>query len=111
MPVVVNTNLEKIGSTKGTKYAHDGSIIEAAAPGGKVFIVSKEPEFIRDIAPYLVPSAMLIFAHILYMYSRNLCMAAWLVFLVAPLMNYILPQDCLNLSPKSEKAFFNDKRF
>jgi hypothetical protein len=44
----------------------DGAMIEGTAYNGQVMIVSKYPEFVRDIAPYFAPSMILIFAHILY---------------------------------------------
>jgi alkane 1-monooxygenase len=96
---------------KATIYAHDGSIVEGTGIGGKVLIVSKEPQFIRDVCPYFAPSMIIVSSHFLYMYTGNLCLAIWMMFLACPISNYLLPEDNQNLSAKSEKAFFNDKRF
>ena len=104
-----NNNLK--GTTTNVKYAHDGAIIEGTGKGGQVLIVSKNPEFMRDIAPYFQVSVILIFTHILYFYTGNLCFAIWLMYLACPICNFILPEDNQNLSLKSERAFYEDKRF
>jgi len=46
------------------KIAADGSIIEGLGVGGNVFIVSKDPEFMRDIFPYFNASIVLFVSHI-----------------------------------------------
>lgn len=45
------------------------------------------------------------------MYTGNLCLAVWMMYLSCPLSNYVMPEDNMNLNIKSEKAFLNDKRF
>ena len=89
----------------------DGALIEGTGIGGKVLIVHKTPEFMRDIAPYFAPSFVLVFAHIIYMYTGNLLLPVWLLFLACPIANHIAPEDNTNLAQKCEKAYLNDKRF
>ncbi len=86
--------------TKGSqqKYTHDGALIEGTANNGQVLIVQKTPEFMRDIAPYFAPSFIIVFAHLIYMYTGNLLLPIWLMYLVTPISNYIAPEDNQNLS-------------
>lgn len=58
-----------------------------------------------------MPSMILLAAHIKYMHSGNCCSLIWMMYMICPLSNILLPEDNQNLCPKSEKAFFNDKRF
>ena len=62
-------------------------------PGGMVYVVSKNPEFARDIAPYFTSSFILIAAHIIYLYTGNLIMPIWLIYLACPIGWYAAPED------------------
>lgn len=73
--------------------------------------MSKEPEFMRDIAPYFASSIGLVFSHIIYLMTGKLAMPVVILFLGSPIIDKVLPKDNQNLSPKAEKAFYNDKRF
>jgi hypothetical protein len=79
--------------------------------GGQVLIVSKTPQFIRDVCPYFQTTGILVSAHFIYMYTGNLCLSTWLLYMACPISNFIGEGDNTNLSIKSEKAFLNDKRF
>ena len=92
-------------------YDTDGALIEGIGMGGNVLIVSKEPEFIRDVCPYFAPSIVLVFAHIIYIYTGKLVMPVVLIIVACPLFDKFLKDDVQNLTPKSERAFFHDKRF
>ena len=70
-------------------YTHDGALIEGIGIGGKVVIVQKTPEFMRDIAPYFAPSFIIIFAHIVYVYTNNLLLPIWLMYLACPIVNFV----------------------
>jgi len=89
----------------------DGALIEGTGIGGKVLIVHKTPEFMRDIAPYFAPTFVLFFSHFVYMYTGNLLLPVWIMFLACPICNFLLPEDNQNLAQKCEKAYHNDKRF
>lgn len=65
----------------------------------------------RDIAPYFASTFLLISCHILYMYTGNMCLALWLMFIAVPTSNLITEGDNQNLAFKSEKVFIKDKRF
>lgn len=80
---------------KGNNFrmTYDGAIIEGTGIGGKVLIVQKTPEFMRDVAPYFAPSIVLVFAHICYAYTGNLVFPIWLMFLLCPICNFFLPED------------------
>jgi hypothetical protein len=65
----------------------------------------------RDIAPYFSPSAILIFAHVIYIYTGNLLLIFWLMFLMCPIITFAAQEDNQNLSQKFERAYLNDKRF
>jgi len=71
------------------RYTHDGALIEGYGIGGKVVIVQKSPEFMRDIAPYFAPSFIIIFAHVVYVYTNNLLLPIWLMYLACPIVNFI----------------------
>jgi alkane 1-monooxygenase len=86
-------------------------VVEGTEVGGKVFVVRKNPEFIRDIAPFFAPSLLLVLGHIFYIYTGKLVLPFWLMYLMCPISNFLLPEDNQNLSKKSEKTFFNDRRF
>jgi hypothetical protein len=60
-------------------YTEDGFEIEGYGVGGKVQIVKREqPEFIRDIAPFFIPTYLLILSHIIFFYTGNLMLPIWL---------------------------------
>lgn len=65
----------------------------------------------RDIFPYFAISWSLIFAHVVYAYTGKLAIPVIIMYLACPLCDMYAPDDNQNLSPKSEKAFYNDKRF
>jgi hypothetical protein len=67
------------------RYTKDGALIEAVAEGGLVYIVQKEVQFLRDVVPYFAPSFVIIFAHIIYMYTGNLLLPVWLMYLITPI--------------------------
>ena len=96
---------------KNVRYTSDGAIIEGTALGGLVLIVSKTPQFIRDVCPYFQTTGILVFAHLTYIYTGNLCLCTWFLYLACPISNFVSEGDNTNLSIKSEKAFLNDKRF
>jgi hypothetical protein len=80
----------KISDPKNTAhYTHDGALIEGRGIGGKVYIVQKTPEFIRDIAPYFAPSFTIVFAHIVYIYTGNLLLPIWLMYMACPIGKFI----------------------
>ena len=93
------------------RLTHDGAVIEGYGVGGQVVIVQKSPEFMRDIAPYFAPSFIIIAAHFIYVYTGNLLLPIWMMYLACPISNWIAQEDNQNLSQKSEKAFHMDKRF
>lgn len=80
-------------------------------PKGNVVIVTKEPQFLRDVGPYFAQPIMLIAVFIYYLNGGNLCKAVWVLFMACPLCNLFLPEDNANLSRHSEKAYLHDKRF
>ena len=96
---------------KGHYKTHDGAIIEGTGIGGKVLIVKKTPDFIRDVSPYFAPSIILILAHVSYSLTGNLLFLFWLLYLVCPISNFVLPEDNQNLVQRCERTFHNDKRF
>ena len=61
-------------------------------------VVQKEVQFLRDVAPYFTPTLVLIFAHILYLYTGNLVLPVWLMYLVTPINGFISEGDNTNLS-------------
>ena len=63
-----------------------------------VYIVQKEVQFLRDVAPYFTPTFVLIFAHILYLYTGNLVLPVWLMYLITPINGMISEGDNTNLS-------------
>ena len=65
-----------------------------------VFIVNKEVQFFRDVAPYFTATIVLIVAHILYLYTGNLLLPVWLLYLITPINGLIGEGDNTNLSPK-----------
>lgn len=72
------------------RYSHDGALIEGYGVGGKVEIVQKSsPEFMRDIAPYFAPSFIIIAAHLVYVYTGNLLLPIWLMYLACPIVNLL----------------------
>jgi len=93
-----NKTIDKNGFETSPKeqkplYDTDGALIEGRGVGGNVLIVSKEPEFIRDVCPYFAPSIVLVFAHIIYVYSGKLVMPVVLVIVACPLVDRILKDD------------------
>ena len=50
MPTLCDSGITEVGSNSKIKYDIDGAVIEGTAIGGKVLIVSKHPEFLRDIS-------------------------------------------------------------
>ncbi len=89
----------KITDPKSTaRYSHDGALIEGTQYGGKVLIVLTTPEFMRDIAPYFAPSFIIVFAHIVYVYTGNLLLPIWLMYLACPIVNFIAQDDNQNLA-------------
>jgi len=91
---------DKLADAKGNqfRYTKDGALIEGVAEGGMVYIVQKEVQFLRDVAPYFTPTLVLIFAHILYLYTGNLVLPVWLMYLVTPINGFISEGDNTNLS-------------
>ena len=79
--------VDKLADAKGNafRYTKDGALIEGVAEGGMVYIVQKEVQFLRDVAPYFTPTLVLIFAHILYLYTGNLVLPVWLMYLITPI--------------------------
>jgi hypothetical protein len=65
----------------------------------------------RDVAPYFAPSVIIVFAHIVYIYTGNLLLPIWLMYLACPIVNFIAQEDNQNLAQKCERAYLNDKRF
>lgn len=84
------TSKEKVSNFMRTA---DGAIIEGTGIGGKVLIVQKTPEFMRDVAPYFAPSFIIIFAHISYAFTGNLLFPVWLMYLACPICNIAVPED------------------
>lgn len=73
--------------------------------------MSKEPQFIRDVGPFFSPCIILITIHLINMFTGNVLLGLWMLLFVSPFSGYLVPRDYMNLSPKSEKAFANDRRF
>jgi hypothetical protein len=67
------------------RYTNDGALIEGTGIGGQVLIVQKTPEFMRDIAPYFAPSVIIVFAHLVNIYTGNLLLPIWLMYLACPI--------------------------
>jgi len=109
--------VEKSSLGKPTRVWLDGSMIEGTQYNGKVAVINKSPEFIRDILPSMFYSFFIIFAHIVYMYTQNalLMMSGMLAYNIftSPYFGlkgeFVL--DNFNLSKDTEKKFLNDKRF
>jgi len=95
----------------GLNKTQDGVTIEGVGFGGKVLIVSKEPEFIRDIFPYFQASFTLIASYIVFFKTGSSLIIIWVIYWINPLTGLFIPPDNTNLTPKAEKAFLNDKRF
>ena len=71
-------NKEKIEKEK-ILYTDEGYEIEGFGIGGKVQIVKRDqPDFMRDIFPYFMPSFLLLIAHLIYFYTGNLMISIWL---------------------------------
>jgi len=66
MATASETLPDKKTNTNNAKYTSDGEVIEATAYNGQVIILSKTPEFVRDVFPYFLPSLFFIGTHILY---------------------------------------------
>ena len=79
----------KTDPKNAVRLTHDGAVIEGYGVGGQVVIVQKSPEFMRDIAPYFAPSFIIIFAHIVYVYTGNLLLPIWLMYLACPIVNIV----------------------
>lgn len=90
--------IKEADSKNVARYTHDGALIEGTGIGGKVVIVQKTPEFMRDIAPYFAPSFIIIFAHIVYGYTGNLLLPIWLMYLACPIVNFVAQEDNQNLA-------------
>ena len=90
MPNTTASSDLKVSDPKSTaRYSHDGALIEGTGIGGRVIIVQKTPEFMRDIAPYFAPSFIIVFAHIVNVYTGNLLLPIWLMYLACPIVNFI----------------------
>jgi hypothetical protein len=68
-------------------------MIEGYGVGGKVLIVSKEPQFIRDVCPYFVSSFILIAAHIMHVYTGNFYSTIWTLYIAIPISGFIMHED------------------
>jgi hypothetical protein len=95
-------------------YTEDGLEIEGYGQGGYVVIVSKDKVEWSDVMEYMSPCYMLVVSFLFYIYTGNLLLLVSI--LVAGDLYYVTKgsdknTDNRNLSQKSEKAFFNDKRF
>ena len=95
----------------GLRTLKDGSLVEGLAPGGKVFIVRTQPEFIRDIAPFFSNSIMMFIAMVMILTSNKFYMPVFFVYLISPTVNYFGQGDFKNISVNSTKLFEKDKRF
>lgn len=76
-----------------------------------MLVVDKLPEFKRDILPFFHGSLYLILSLVILVYSRNYLLPVWILYIVRPLKYNFAKEENENLNPRSEKAFFNDKRF
>jgi hypothetical protein len=81
-------NTPKQTQQKVVNFLRDGSVLDGTEYNGQVLIVSKTPEFMRDICPYLAPSFALLVTHIIYIQTGNLCFVLWIFYAGAPLNNY-----------------------
>jgi hypothetical protein len=54
---------------KQSRIWYDGSLIEGTQYNGKVAVIDKSPELLRDILPSMFYSFFIIVAHIIYMYT------------------------------------------
>ena len=81
------SKIDNLKDAKGNsfRYTKDGALIEGIGEGGMVYIVQKEVQFLRDVAPYFSATFVLIFAHIIYMYTGNLILPVWLMYLLTPI--------------------------
>lgn len=92
----------------------DGSVIEGTQYNGKVCVIDKEPEFIRDILPSFFYTVMIVVAHIIYMHTQNalaiMCAMLGYNLFVVPYFGIFgeCKIDQFNLSKKAEKKFMMD---
>lgn len=103
--------MEKKLNKDGLRTLKDGTVVEGLAPGGKVVIVSGQPQFLRDIAPYFSNSIMVLLAMILIITTNKFYLPMFFVYLISPIQNYFGVGDNKNVSIKSQKLYSNDKRF
>ena len=96
------------------RFTPDGLEIEDYGPGGHVVIVKKDEVTWRDIEPFMAGTYMILFCFMFYLFTGNLIM------LWAIAMSYKLYQvskgsnhfyDNRNISAKSERVFYEDKKF
>ena len=72
---------------------------------------SPEPQFIRDVVSYFLPSVVYIGVYIAFWSTGNMLVGAWLMYIGTPLYNYFFLYDDHNIARKNEKAWINCKLF
>ncbi len=70
----------------------------------------REPCCLRDVLPYYSILILMICSLIGYVYTRNMLLSAWVIYIGTPLYNLIVLDDDANISKKMEKAHFNSKQ-
>lgn len=71
----------------------------------------REPEFVRDVLTYFTPSVLLLGFVASYIYTGNILIGVWFIYVGAPLYNILILDDDRNFEKKNEKAFIWSKMF
>ncbi|CDW81200.1 fatty acid desaturase family protein [Stylonychia lemnae] len=64
-----------------------------------------------DVAPYFIPTLLLIFHIYLVIVAQNFTLSLWILYVLIPLLDYLLPIDHSNLNDVDARIFEKDWRF
>ena len=85
----------------------DMKTIEQKTEKTQIIYPIRDPSVV-DTLPYYQPLALLIFIHIVYIYTGSMILAGWLVYIGTPLYNFIMLDDERNVDRKVEKTYLKD---
>jgi len=52
-----------------------------------------DPSFLRDILPFYKPLVLIVGGHVLYFYTGNMLLSAWVIYIATPFYNMIMLDD------------------
>lgn len=74
-------------------------------------IETPKPASILEILPFLAPCILIGIGLYVELKYRNIVFILWLIYAVAPLLDYVLPHDNYNLAGARVRIYERDKRF